>query len=515
MSFLFFLFSFTLNSQIDSIIIYPEYAVVFRKTKVFLEKKETLSFKNLSWFLDNNSVRIKSENLKIGEVLIKKGYLEEPPLRVRELERKIKELDGKIKNWENEKLVIKSQEEFLSSIKLASPEIISKELLMGKISPENWERALNFLSLKLANLKKRSLVIEDSLNENKKQLEALNRELQDIKAIIENKKEVSFEVIPEKRGEYEIEMSYNVNKACSFVPYYEIKADGKYVNLNCYVKIQQKTGEDWENTKIVLNTAKILPFTFAPEVVPYYVNFDVATKTYPTLKFAEKLEVEAPSPSTILAEEEEIKITETGISLEYVLPYRISLKSGEEKKFFLKGLNLPAEFEYFIYPRKDKNAYLQAKIFNNSEMVLLNGEAATYIKNSYTGKTNIKTISPKETLIVNFGIDERIKVERKLVKFFTKKEGVFDKKERQEFTYETKIENYSEKERKLKIVEQIPISQTEEIKVKLMKIEPKPNEIDENLGTFTYYKNLKSNEKFIVNLSYFIEYPVDKKIIFY
>lgn len=511
MSLLFFLITFTLNSQVDSIIIYPEYAVVFRKAKVFLEKKEILSFKNLSWFLDDNSVRIKSENLKIGEVFIKKSYLEEPPLRVRELERKIKELDEKIKSWENEKLVIKSQEEFISSIKLASPEIISKELLMGKISPESWERALNFLSFKLANLKKRSLVIEDSLNENKKQLEALNKELQDIKAVIENKKEVSFEAIPEKKGEYQIELSYNINKACSFVPYYEIKADEKYVNLNCYVKIQQKTGEDWENTKIVLNTAKVLPFTFAPEITPYYVNFDLGIKTYPS--YEKKLEVESPSLSTTISEE--IKIAETGISLEYILPQRISLKSGEEKKFFLKGLNLPAEFEYFIYPRKDKNAYLQAKILNNSEMVLLNGEAATYIKNSYTGKTNLKTVLPKETLIVNFGVDERIKVERKLIKFLIKKEGVFDKKERQEFTYETKIENYSEKERKLEIVEQIPVSLTEEIKVKLVKIEPKPDRIDENLGTLTYYKNLKSNEKFIINLSYFIEYPIDKKIIFY
>jgi hypothetical protein len=106
-------------------------------------------------------------------------------------------------------------------------------------------------------------------------------------------------------------------------------------------------------------------------------------------------------------------------------------------------------------------------------------------------------------------------VERKLVKYLIKKEGVFDKKEKQEFNYQTKIENYSLKERKLKIVEQMPISQTEAIKVKLIKIEPKPNLIDENLGTFTYYKNLKPNEKFIINLSYSIEYPIDYKIIFY
>ncbi|MEO0135080.1 MAG: DUF4139 domain-containing protein, partial [candidate division WOR-3 bacterium] len=81
--------------------------------------------------------------------------------------------------------------------------------------------------------------------------------------------------------------------------------------------------------------------------------------------------------------------------------------------------------------------------------------------------------------------------------------------------YETKIENYSGRERKLKIVEQIPISQTEEIKVRLIKIEPKPDRIDENLGTFIYYKNLKPNEKFTINLLYVVEYPVDKKIIFY
>lgn len=510
MGFLFFLFSLPLNSFVDSVILYPNYAVVFRKAKVFLEKREILTFRPLSGLLEDNSVRIKSENLKIGEVFIKKTYLEEPPLRVKELERKIKELEDKIKGWENEKLVIKSEEEFLSSIKLASPEIISKELLIGKISPESWEKALNFLSGKLVDLKRRTLIIEDSLNETNKQLAALKQELEDIRAIVENKKEVNFEAIPEKSGEYEIEISYNISNASSFIPYYEIKANENFANLNYYVKINQKTGEDWENTKVVLNTAKILPITVTPEITPYYVNLEITGYPKAVYEKGEKERI-----TTLAEEKEEVKILETGISLEYVLPRRISLKSGEEKKFFLKGLNLPAEFEYFVYPRKDKNAYLEGKIFNNSEMVFLSGEAATYLKNNYTGKTKIKTFSPQETLVINFGIDERIKVERRLVKFFIKKEGIFDKKEKQEFTYETRIENYSGKERKLKIVEQIPVSQTEEIKVKLIKIEPKPDVIDENLGTFTYYKNLKPNEKFIINLSYFIEYPIDRKIIFY
>lgn len=508
---LFLLISFTLNSQVDSVIIYPDYAVIFRKAKVFLEKGEILTFKNLSWFLEDNSVRIKSEGLKIGEVFIKKTYLEEPPLRVKELERKIKELENKIQTLENEKLIIKAQEDFLTSIKLTSPEIISKELLMGKISTESWGRALNFLATKLADLKRKSLMIEDSINENKKELEALKKELQDIKALIENKKEVNFEAIPEKSGEYEIELSYNISKACFFVPYYEIKADENFVNLNYYIKIQQKTGEDWKNTRIVLNTAKILPIMTSPPVTPYYVFFE----TPRPMAVKEKREAYIEEEKELISVEDEIKILETGISLEYILPSRINLKSGEEKKFFLKGLNLPAEFEYFIYPRKDRSAYLQGKIFNNSEMIFLSGEAATYIKNNYTGKTNIKTISPGETLVVDFGVDERIKVERKLVKFFTKKEGIFDKKEKQEFTYETRIENYSGRERRLRIVEQIPISQTDEIKVKLIRIEPKPDIIDENLGTFTYYKNLKPNEKFIINLAYFIEYPIDKKINFY
>ncbi|MCS7249889.1 MAG: mucoidy inhibitor MuiA family protein [candidate division WOR-3 bacterium] len=510
MFFLFVLIFLNLNSQVDSVIIYPDYAIVFRKAKVFLEKREKLTFKNLSWFLEDNSVRIRSENLKIGEVFIKKTYLEEPPLRVKELEKKIKEFEKKIQAFENEKLIIKSKEEFLLSIKLVSPEIISKELLTGKISPESWERALDFLSEKLAHLKERSLIIEDSIKEYKKQLEALKKELEDIKAMIENKKEISFELIPEKSGEYEIELSYNISNACSFIPYYEIKADENSVNLNYYVKIRQKTGEDWENTRVVLNTAKILPLVTIPELSPYYVSFE--TPPPMTVKAEEFLRTEKTEVPLM---KEETKILETGISLEYILPTRISLKSGEEKKFFLKGLNLPAEFEYFVYPRKDNNAYLQAKIFNNSEMVFLSGEAATYIKNNYTGKTVIKTVSPKETLTIGLGIDERIKVERKLVKFFIKREGVIDRKEKQEFTYETKIENYSGKERKLKIIEQIPISQIEEIKVKLIKIDPKPDATDEDLKTFTYYKNLKPNEKFIINLSYFIEYPIDKKIIFY
>uniref|UniRef100_A0A7C6A8R5 Mucoidy inhibitor MuiA family protein n=1 Tax=candidate division WOR-3 bacterium TaxID=2052148 RepID=A0A7C6A8R5_UNCW3 len=512
-----FLFGLTIESKIDSVIIYPNQALVVRKASVTLTGPATLNFKDLTGMLDDNTVRVKAEGLKIGEVQIKREYIEKPSPQVKALEEKIKDIESDIRDLDNEKEVLKAKETFLNSVKLGAPELIAKELQAGKVAPESWRQGLKFMADELAKTKERQAEIDDEKKELQDTLQALKKELSDVRALTENRKEVIVDVGLTEAGTYPIELSYIIPQSVWWKPYYELRAnpsEGK-VGINYFAKIAQKTGEDWENVKVILSTAQPAKGGVAPEPTPWFLTLEeIVLKPAVTEAVIQE---NRHAVSTTRAPEEakaeiEVPRVETGISLQYVIPGKVSLKSGEaEKKIALYSAALPAEFEYYIYPKAQPIAYLQGKMLNKTEYIFLGGEANAYVGSEFTGKTRIPSIAPEESTVVSFGIDERVKVKHDLIKTFTSKTA--NKRQKTEFLFKTTVENYHTKPVKLTLIEQIPVSQQKEITVKLTKLEPKSDEENKDIGTFTYTREIQPKEKFVVDLGYFVEYPIGRRVM--
>ena len=217
---------------------------------------------------------------------------------------------------------------------------------------------------------------------------------------------------------------------------------------------------------------------------------------------AEQEAAEAPAPPI-----------ETGISLQYDIPGRVTLKSGEDaKKLFLHDATLPAEFRYYAYPRMDQAAFLRGKVQNNTDFIFLQGEGNTYVGDEFTGHTSLANIAPGESVDLSFGVDDRVKVKRELVSSYTSKSGIVGNLTKVDFVYKTTVENYHDKPIEMTLVEQIPVSQNKAIKVTLTKLEPKSDEENKDLGTYTFKLELKPQEKLEVNLAYSVEYPTGKNI---
>jgi len=351
--FLLALLNISVESKIDSAIIYPNQALVVRKANVILIGSTQLNFKDLPGMIDDNTVRIKAEGLKIGEVQIKRGYVEKPSPRVKELEDKIKGVESDIRDLDNEKEVLKAKETFLGSVKLGAPELIAKELTEGKVAPESWRSGLKFMADELAKTKGRSAEIDDEKKDLNDTLQALKKELSDVKSLTENRKEVLVDVGLTESGTYPIELSYIIPQSVQWNPYYELRAnpsEGK-VGIGYFAKISQRTGEDWENVKILLSTATPSIGGVAPEPYPWTIALEeVYPKPAADYGVAEEASYQR-MPVTAMTRgkaEFEVPKVETDISLQYVIPGRVTLKSGEaEKKNALYSASLPAEYENY------------------------------------------------------------------------------------------------------------------------------------------------------------------------
>jgi uncharacterized protein (TIGR02231 family) len=510
----------TVSSQVDSVVVYPHQVLVVRNASVTVSGSGELVFPNLPGALDDNSVRIKAPGIRVGEVQVRRGYLAEPTPEVKRRLARVQELEDEFKGLEDEGAVLKAKEEFLNSVKLGAPEIISKELQQGKVAIESWRGALTFVGDELAKVKARQVKLGREREELQKQVEAARREYNDAKAAVENRKEVRFNFAADA-GTYELRLSYVIANAASWSPYYELRANpgqGK-VDVSYFAKLTQRSGEDWEDVKVVLSTTTPVLGVTAPEPNPWFLS--LLEPERPAYKRMEAM----PAPggrfddiagmqAGIMAEKaEEIQPVETGISLQYAIPGRVSLKSGEQaKKLGLKQIALPAEFEYYALPRSRQQAYLTGKLANTSDFVFLAGDGNTYVGDEYTGSTWLPNTAPQESTLLSFGIDERVKVKRELVKSFKSKGGLLSKTEKQSFVYRTTVENYTQKPVAIKVVEQVPVSQQGEIKVTVTKVEPKFLEEDKAKGTYTWKPTVETRGKFTIDFEFTVEYPAGRQV---
>ena len=500
------------SSKIDSVIVYSDRAVVIRKADVTLSGSDMLKFPDLSGMFDDNTVRIKAEGIKIGEVQIRRSYTDKPMGKVKELKDSIKYYEDKGRSLDNEGKVLEAKETFLNSVKLGSPEIISKELETGRVAPDAWRQALSFMAEELTNVKMRQLEIANKKSEVDKKIAAFRKELSDVQAVMENRKDILVEVEVKNPGTFPIELSYVIPYAVSWKPYYELRADPSAgtVEIGYFSKISQRTAEDWERVKVVLSTAAPTLAGVAPEPYPWYVSIEEykAMQAAPGMMRAnDQMEVQSFTGKA----EYEVPHIETGISLQYVIPGRLSLNNGEPaKKITLYQTKLPAEFEYYALPKVQEVAYLKGKLKNSTDYVFLTGDGNTYVGGEFTGATRIATIAPQESTEISFGTDERVKIKRELIKTFVSSSGLFSKREKKEFQYRTTVENYHARDVKIKLIEQIPVSQNKDVEVKVTKIEPSGYSENKDIGSYTWLPTIPSSQKFIVNLEYYVEYPKGK-----
>src|SRR5512137_949461 len=114
------------SSRIDSVVVYPDQAMVIRKATAEVSGSTQLIFPELPGILDDNSIRIRVPGLKLGEVQVKPSYLAEPTPRVKQLEDSLKKLERQAKVLGNEKAMLAAKMKFLGSIEEAGPDRMSK-----------------------------------------------------------------------------------------------------------------------------------------------------------------------------------------------------------------------------------------------------------------------------------------------------------------------------------------------------------------------------------------------------
>jgi uncharacterized protein (TIGR02231 family) len=178
---------------------------------------------------------------------------------------------------------------------------------------------------------------------------------------------------------------------------------------------------------------------------------------------------------------------------------------GEPHKTTVARFELDAVLDHLTIPVLAPEAYLRATVTNTSPLLLLPGQARVFHGTAFTGETFLKTVASDEEFELQLGVDDQIRVERKLRRRSTSK-AVIGGTRTIDVAYEITVENHRPGKARVSVHDHIPVSADGDIKVRLREASPAPAKQDE-LGELTWDLSLDRGQTATIRHRFTVEHP--------
>lgn len=527
-----------LDSKITKVTVFNDRAQITRLAQTEAVKGEHIfRFEELPESIEEKSIQVNG----LGKVLLKEikykdiYYEEVQDEKKNKLLKEAAQSQFQIQDISDQITHAEKEKQFMENIvgKITGE---SQETSM-ELNPDNWIKMVEFYRAKLDSSDKEIRNANKLLTEHKAKLKKINKDISKLgKNEGKTRKVVDILIVAEDTSKIALALTYIVYGP-SWQPSYNLRvsSENKKVLVEYNAVISQQTEEDWNNIDLTISTAKVQIGGTIPVLSPWYVAEYVPA---PPVKFKKKAGERMLSKSAMPLEEvavfddfegEEVlagmigkpkvmanptvHVEEKATSTTYSISGKSTIISnGDAHKTAIGVPVFDADFEYTIVPKLSTYAYLKAEITNESDYVFLPGNANVFFDKSFVTETNIKSVQPEEKFHVSLGVDEGIKTENKILPAYNKDEGIFTKKHKKTYDFETIIKNAKKTDEKIKLLQHIPVSNNDNIEVKL--ISPKYKEDSDTLkiskqGIVERSLTIKSNEEIISKLKFTVEYPRD------
>ncbi|WP_371402862.1 DUF4139 domain-containing protein [Kribbella sp. NBC_00662] len=322
----------------------------------------------------------------------------------------------------------------------------------------------------------------------------------------------------ETEAEVEIELSYVV-PAANWTSSYDVRLTGDRLTLNWYGLITQHSDEDWPECDLTLSTARPTVTAKVPELDPWYLD-----RFHPPMPMAapgaavplgmqvaggrEHLQSRRASAGLIQEqaafEAVEATVEQGMTAASYTPPRPVAVPAdGATHRATISSIDLDAELDYITAPVRSTDVHLRATVVNSSAHTLPAGKASVFHEAEFVGSAALPLWAPGEDVELALGLDDRIRVERKLVRREASKATLGSTRRRQ-VEYETKIENHTPRNARITVLDQLPVARDHEITVKPLSAEPDPAETTD-LGVITWKLDLAAGKETTIKLAFRVD----------
>lgn len=322
----------------------------------------------------------------------------------------------------------------------------------------------------------------------------------------------------------ELRVSYQTSHA-GWRPAYQASLDPvrSSVVIERQATIAQATGEDWRGVRLRLSTGQPRSAPTGPE--PFTWRLDIvqpqpaAQRAYPIA--AAPAPMRSPSAPMLKADRDaedngplfEVNTVQTAYTTEFEVPGTVELPSDAQKATFsLATQALPATLTARSTPRLDSAAYLIATV-DRPDGIWPAGQMQLRRDGATVGATHWNPAGEDQRLTLPFGRDDLVSITADTPKTFNRGVGLLDNRNERQYTAIYTVRNRHRDSISIEILEAMPVSQAEDIKVRAaFSPEPAQHEWEHRAGIIAWQQTLKPGENARFSADYLITYPKDARV---
>ncbi len=378
---------------------------------------------------------------------------------------------------------------FAGHLSEAAAVAMARAVSFGRAGQDDLARMADFLSASTAVALERRREISHRKRVAERELEAAEQRLADAerRTGVPQYVEVSAAVEAAADTQAEIELSYHV-KGASWQPLYDLSLTGERLAASY---ISRRAPE----RSVGLASRMVAP-----------LGHEDGVPAAPAPRWVMSAGGAPPEAEPLTAQ-----VAESGVSQVYEVARPLAVPSdGNPHKTTIAQFDLDADLDYLAVPVMAAEAYLRATVTNTSPLLLLPGTARVFRDGQFAGETSLETIAPGEEFELQLGVDDQIRIERKLHRRATSK-AVIGGTRTVDIAYETTVRNHRPVTARISLHDHIPLSTDGEIKVRLREASPSPAE-QTDLGELTWELALEAGQSALVTHRFTVEHPAQAAI---
>jgi uncharacterized protein (TIGR02231 family) len=515
------------KSSIDAVTVYPDGASVTRAIALDLPGGDnTVVLNDFPIGLDVSSLRVEGEadaKLTIGAIDARTPRAA-APADLPELDKRLEALRDERADLQGAIDAATTRRKFAEHFAEASPVGIGDK---GEARPiSEWREAFTAVSDEVA-------AADAAIRDAKRRQRELDREiarLQSDRAIKPpSKLEVRLDLAAAAATTAKLRVTYNVRSA-AWTPLYDARLDTgakdrkPALELVRRAEIRQATGEDWSNVALSVSTVRTARGGNPPELNSLIVQYPeplpragYAPAQVQSLREASRDIAAAPPHAMPKIAEQEAVADVSGFQVVFRIQGRVSVGASEgAKSLRISTADIAPDLAVRSVPVLNPTAYLEASFRQAEDAPLLPGKVAIYRDGAFVGREEIKAAAKEEIVRLGFGADDKVKVERTVVKHNEGSAGLLVATSKtDERAFKTSVRNGHDFPIKVAIDDQLPVSENQEIQVELLPATTPPTttNLADKRGVLEWAFEAKPNETRDIALAWRVRWPKDKGVV--
>jgi len=523
-------------SAIDAVTVFPDGASITRVITLDLAAGDTtVVAKDFPLGLDKSSLRVEGEagaRLTIGAIDARPPRAA-PPADLPELDKKIEALKDVRADLDGAIASATARRKFAERFAEASPAGLGEK---GEARPlTEWRAAFSAVAEEVA-------AADTAIRDADRKQRDIDREIarlqQDRAAKPPSRLEVRIELASTEATRATLRVSYAVSHA-RWTPLYDARLETgtkdrkAALELVRRAEITQSTGEDWTNVALGVSTVRVARGGSAPELgtlIAQYPQPPLPKKSGALSGMemdqlrSRQMEPAAAAPSSVAmpapaqrAEEQQAMADISGFQVTFKIPGRVSLGASEgAKSLRISSAEITPELAIRAAPVIDPTAFLEASFKQAEDAPLLPGRVAIYRDGAFVGRGKMDAAAKDETVHLGFGADDKVKIERSIVKRSEGSAGLIVATSRtDERSFKTTVRNGHDFPIRIAIQDQLPVSENDEIQVEMLPATTPPtaSNVNDKRGVEEWAFEAKPGESRDIAFAWRVRWPKDKGVV--